>query len=330
MYPSNGSANSRIPRVPLTLLAAGLLGLVGCSRSYYFRQADKEAYSLVSEKSNDPRWAQPGFTIEPDPRSRYYDPYDPVCPPMPPDDRASHEYMHRVDGKKGWPCWHATGDRRELVNPSWPERLPDYVDLTDDGAVMLSVDSAIRLAYVNSPNYQDQLETLYLSALDVSTERFRFDVRFFGGNYTTYFHSGRLRDVREGEINRLTTDTDFQLRRQFATAGELLVGFANSFVWQFTGTDTSFTTSFLNFSLVQPLLRGAGQDVALEQLTIAERTLLSNLRALTRYRQGLYTRVAIGELGVTGPQRRGGFFGGTGLTGFTGTGTGGFGGVGAA
>ena len=77
-------------------------------------------------------------------------------------------------------------------------------------------------------------------------------------------------------------------------------------------------------------MRGAGRNIALEQLTIVERVLLGNLRAFERYRQGFYTRVAIGELGVSGPSRRGGFLGGTGLTGFTGTGSGGLGGVGAA
>jgi outer membrane protein TolC len=83
-------------------------------------------------------------------------------------------------------------------------------------------------------------------------------------------------------------------------------------------------------SIVQPLLRGAGQAVALEQLTIVERNLLANLRAFQRYRQGFYTQVAVGESGVLGPSRRGGFLGGTGLTGFTGQGSGGLGGVGSA
>jgi hypothetical protein len=86
----------------------------------------------------------------------------------------------------------------------------------------------------------------------------------------------------------------------------------------------------LNFSFIQPLLRAGGRAFALEQLTIVERALLANLRALERFRQGFYTDIAIGNDGVQGPRRRGGFFGGTGLTGFTGQGSGGFGGVGAA
>lgn len=313
---------------------AAVLMHTGCSRDHYYRQADRDAYSLVAEKSTDPRWAAPGFSVEVDPRSRYFDPCDPVCPPMPPDDPAAHRYMHRVDGKRGWPCWHAFGDRRELENPQWLGRLPEYVELTPGGQVVLNIESALRLAYVNAPDYQSQLETIYLSALDVSAERFRFDVQFFGAYNTTYANSGPLHrngprsdlSVRSG----LPGNVAFRLDRNFATAGELLVGFANSFVWQFAGPDQYTAASLLNFSLVQPLLRGAGRDVILEQLTIAERNLLANLRAMQRYQQGFYTRIATGSSGVTGPQRRGGFFGGTGLTGFTGTGSGGFGGVGAA
>jgi outer membrane protein TolC len=312
---------------------------------------------LVGEKSNDPRWALPGYTIEMDPHSRYYDPCDPDRPPMPPDDPASHRLMHCVDCKKGWPHWHDNGDRVGLENPVWREALGQYAELDEEGQAVLSVNAALRLAYLHSPDYQNQLETVYLSALDVSTERFRFDTQFFGSLDTNYVHNGylvpsRLRydpaegrfvldpAVRGAEQNRLTvgrptaqpavTRPTLGLTKNFATAGELLVGFANSFVWEFTSGNANLASSIANFSLVQPLLRGAGRDVAMEQLTIVERVLLANLRAFERYRQGFYTRVAIGELGVTGPQRRGGFLGGTGLTGFSGTGSGGLGGVGEA
>ncbi|MCA9198320.1 MAG: hypothetical protein KDA87_12310, partial [Planctomycetales bacterium] len=204
----------------------------------------------------------------------------------------------------------------------------EYTEVDESGQVVLSLDSALRLAYMHSPDYQQQLETVYLSALDVTTERFRLDTQFYGGNDTTFAHVGRLRPG--GETNTLNTTTDFQMTRRFATAGELLVGFANSFVWQFAGPDTNSAFSILNFNLVQPLLRGAGRDRALETLTRAERGMLANLRQLERYRRGFYTRVAIGNLGVGQVSRLGGFQGGTGLTGFSGTGLGGLGGVGAA
>ncbi len=319
----------RHQRILLALsLGATLIGpWAGCSRERYFRQADQDAKCLVAEKSNDPRWcAPPNFNVTMDPRSRYYDNCNEVRPPMPKDDPASHVYMECVDGMKGWPHWLRNGVRPGLENPDWRKRLSEYVPVTKDGAVKLSVDSALDLARVNSPEFQNQLETIYLSALDVSTERFRFETQFFGGDGLSFTHLGRLRTGVER--NLLENDIDARMKRRLATAGELLVGFANATVWQFAGPDTFSTTSLVNFSLVQPLLRGAGRDVALEQLTLAERTLLANLRAFQRYRQGFYVRVAVGDANVAGPQRRGGFFGGTGLTGFTGTGSGGFGGVG--
>lgn len=283
---------------------------------------------MIAEKSTDPRWALPGFNINIDPRSRYFEPYSQECPPMPEDDPASHRFMHCVDGKKGWKHWHDNGNRPELENPAWRERLSEYAPLNENGEVILSLDSALQIAYIHSPDHQEQLETVYLSALDVTTERFRFDTQFFGGTGSTFAHLGRLRPG--GESNTLQQDTDFDIRKRFATAGELMVGFANQFVWQFAGPDSSSVLSILNFSLVQPLLRGAGRDIALEQLTIVERALLANLRAYAQWRQGFYTRVAVGDASVAGPRRRGGFFGGTGLSGFTGQGAGGFGGVGSA
>jgi hypothetical protein len=312
----------------LAVLAIALLWVpCGCSRQRYYCQADKEAARLVAEKSRDLCWNSPAaFTVDKDPRSRYYDPCDQIFPPMPEDDPESNRYMVCVDGMKGFRRWHAHGDRQQLGNADWRARLGESVELTAEGSVKLSLASAVRLAYLNSPDYQGQLETLYLSALDVSTERFRFDTQFLGTNSTSFTHQGRLN--ADGKANTLQTDTSFEFERRFAAAGELVVGFANSIVWQFAGPDTFSNVSILNFNLVQPLLRDAGRAVALEQLTIVERALLANVRALERYREGFYSRIAIGDGVYSGLQRRGGFFGGTGMTGFTGTGIGGFGSVG--
>src|SRR5688572_10095139 len=69
----------------LLILAAG----GGCrSREWFHRRADADVYARVAEKSTDPRWAQPYYSIETDPRSRYFDPTNPDRPPMPQDDPA--------------------------------------------------------------------------------------------------------------------------------------------------------------------------------------------------------------------------------------------------
>ena len=256
------------------LLVSFVIAAGGCSRTEHRLQADREAYDVIAERNADQRWHAADYSIEIDPRSRYFDPHDPDRPPMPQDDPVSHQYMHLVDGMKGWKHWDENGERIELENPAWREALAEYVEVGEDGSVKLNIDSALRLAYVHSPSHQNQLETLYLSALDVTTERFRLDTQFFGGYGATY-ENNRL--TKNDQLT-LGADPVLQARRRFATAGELLVGFANSFVVEFTGSSANFASSLANFSFVQPLLRGAGRDVALEQLTFVERALLANLR----------------------------------------------------
>ncbi|MCA9138663.1 MAG: TolC family protein [Planctomycetales bacterium] len=283
--------------------------------------ADREAYSTIAERNCDPRWAQSDLGIDLDPRSRYFDPYNPDCSPMPADDPASHRYMHCVDGMNGWKHWGDYGVRSALENPQWQVRLAEYTELADDGRVKLDLDSAVRLAYVHAPLHQRSLETLYLSSLDVTGERFRLDTQFFGGNAVDYRHQGNTAPATIGfvpgtgyvvagpfprpESNRLNVTSDLSASRRLATAGEVLVGFANSFAFEFTGGDVSLASSLANFSFIQPLLRGGGRHIALEQLTLSERRLLANLRAYSQFRQGFFTQIVIGELGVNGPQRAG-------------------------
>ncbi len=312
---------------PLSIAVLCTVLLVGCSRGKYYLQADREVNALLKEKSCDPRWEVPfDYNVRSDKRSRFFDPYNQIFPPMPPDDPTSHRYMHCVDGKHGFYRWHINGDRTTLDNPAWRSRLHEVVDLTESGAIELSTESAMKLAYLNSINWWDQLQTLYLSALDVSTERFRFDVQFFGGNTTEYRNRGPLNP--NGQVTRWGTETDLIARRNLATAGELAVGLVNSVVWQFAGPNQYTNVSFFDFTFLQPLLQNSGRSIALEPLTIVERTLLGNLRLLQFYRQGFFLQVAFGSNQPRRLQRRGGFFGGTGFAGFSGTGVGGFGNIG--
>lgn len=318
----------RLPVIAV-LLASSVAAFAGCSPGYYRRQADDDVYRLVRKVGGDPRWPLVDFSVDPDPRSRMANPNNPDCEPMPPDDPDSHKLMHCVDGKKGFPCWHAHGDTPYVENPAWL----DYLERDENGVIVLNMADSVKLALLNSPQYQTELEDLYLSALDVAFERFRFDVQFFGGYSATYTADGPLRSGDSSSTLELATfpaGTDVQMRKLLTTGGELVVGLANSIVWQFSGPDTTTYNSLLDFSLVQPLLRGAGRDVVMERLTISERTLLANVRQMERYRQAFSTDIVTGRNAGQGPSRRGGFFGGSGLEGFTGVGGGGFGRVGNA
>src|SRR5689334_8221268 len=81
------------------MIAAMLCGVAssGCSRTFWRRQADIDAYALVREKATHPHWRLPNYTIAVDPRSRMYDAYAIDCSPLPPDDPTAHQFMHCVD-----------------------------------------------------------------------------------------------------------------------------------------------------------------------------------------------------------------------------------------
>ncbi len=306
----------------------------GCSRNHYRRQADSEVNCIIDNKSIAVGSTPGEFRIDIDPRSRMYDPNNPDCPPMPPDDPISHQLMNCVDCKPNAPCYRHVPKTPYVDNPTWQNELPRDAE----GNVVLDLTGAVQLALLESPAYQTQLENLYLSGLDVTFERFRFDAQFFGGSSIYFTADGPVRSGRSSGSSQLDVEpfrtanpplTSNRLRAEklTATGGELVVGFANSLMWQFAGPDDYSTRSILDFSMVQPLLRFGGRQRVMERLTISERALLANVRQMEHYRRGFYLNVVTGRDAGPGPNRRGGFFG-SGLEGFTGIGGGGFGGVG--
>jgi hypothetical protein len=312
-------------------LVAFLVLMAGCTRAHYRRQADREVNAIINEKACNLGYAPGGYRMDVDPKSRMFDPNSPDCPPEPPDDPISHQLMKCVDGKPGAPNWDKLGHTPRVDNPMWT----DYLPRDKDGNVVLDLTGAVQVALLESPNYQQQLETLYLSGLDVTFERFRFDSQFFGGTSIFFTEEGPVKAGKAGgssllEVSPADPTNRWRVEKLTATGGELVVGLANTLVWQFAGPDDYTSRTLLDFSLVQPLLRAGGRTRVLERLTIAERGLLANVRQMEHYRRGFYLNVVTGRDPGQGLNRRGGVFGGSGLEGFTGVGVGGFGRVGGA
>jgi len=137
--------------------------------SRYRLQAERQVHALIGERLAGVGWSSDGFTIEPDARSRFFvaDPAD--RPPMPPDDAASHRLVRRVDGERGWPYEKHYGYSDHAENPDWMKHLP----CDEEGQLVLDGREAVRLAILNSPAYQRELEDVYLSALEVMQNRTR-------------------------------------------------------------------------------------------------------------------------------------------------------------
>lgn len=272
-----------------------MLAQVGCHRQYYRKQADCEAHSLIAEKaSHVARAPNIAIHVDVDRRSRMFNPFDVDFQPMPLDDPASYQYMQCVDGRRGYPMWEAAGVTNTAESPDWWEFLP----LNEDGVLVLNADTAVRIALLHSPDYQAQIEQLYLSALQVSAQRFEFDTQFFGGTGGSFLRTGADRgDNSTFTLGSAATDRNrtLSLNRRFAAGGNLIAGMANNIVWELSGPNQHSVSTAFDFAFLQPLLRLAGRDVVLEDLTAAERALLANVRSFERYRRSFYLNVTVGR-----------------------------------
>lgn len=176
------------------------------------------------------------------------------------------------------------------------------------GARILSLEKALELGVKQSRIYQNQKEAVFLEALDLTLARHRFTPIFSGGANAQY--QTRVLDVEE-EIERLTGNQIVRERRvvqeqQHSISGRTRLG-ADMFLRTGGRIAADFTTDFLRFvsgdarwvtqsrlgaTFSQPLLRGAGFKVAMENLTQAERNLLYALRDFTRFRKEFSVNVA--------------------------------------
>ena len=272
----------------LILSAVGIFS--GCSRQFWREQGMMDAHSILIEKTQDPRWELKDYRFEAKKEARFFSPYDKDAPPMPEDDPSANWFMRCVYGKKGWDGWTRNGVVRNVENPDWTRYLP----VDEQGNVILNRETTIRIALTNSPEYQSAMENLYLAALGVSLQRFSFDTQFAFGSSLNY-------SAQSTGNASLRYANSASASRNLAAGGQILTDVANSIVWNFGSSPSRITTSLVNMSLVQPLLRYGGRAYALENLTAAERGLLMNIRQMERYRQGFYVNTIAGSTGISAP-----------------------------
>lgn len=300
----------------MILVLASIFTGSGCSRMFWRQHADRETYSVLAQKMTDERWIVPRVDLQPDPRSRFYDPYDPDTPPLPPDDPDAHQYMEWVHGMLGYQSWHEFGDTLTVENPQWLENFGIPPEVIEEGyqngysyenqisrpvpqVEKLTLGDAIELTYIHNRDFQFQLEDLFLTALELTFQRFRYDVQFLGigGNKPSS-------DLGTATVPGGATSVDWGNRvgisKLLPTGGQWAAEFANNTLWLFSGDNKTNTASALSFSLVQPLLMGGGRKIALEGLTQAERDSLYKMRDFARFRRTFFAGVVGGRGGYLG------------------------------
>ena len=298
----NPQCESLRTALAVALLAGLSLIQVGCSPTFWADQANADSYEILAEKADDPAWEVPRYDVEPDPRSRFYDPYDPNHEPLPPDDPAANVYMHWLQCKKGYKSWHKFGRALSIENPDWLVQYGISPELSAEMAAAgnslpgtelpaleeVTLQEAIDIANINSREYQFQIENLFLSALDLTFGRFQFDVKYLGvGGQNPQV------DLNRRRLSNGTQELDLSSRmgvnQVLPSGAQWAVELANNTLWLFSGSNQTTSVSVLSYSLVQPLLLGAGRKVVLNNLTQDERNVLYQTRTLARFRKIFFT-----------------------------------------
>lgn len=157
---------------------------------------------------------------------------------------------------------------------------------------LLKLEQCVELGLINSREYQNRRESLYLAALPVVLERFAFAPQLFAAS--TYFRERFGAGLPDGPVNRHRINSVGGFSQTFSTGALLLASFANRTVVNL-GQAPNISVSTFSLDLIQPLLRGAGQAVTLEPLTQAERNLLYAVRDFARFRQEFFVFIAAGQ-----------------------------------
>ena len=290
----------------------GLAGiLAGCSRNAFRDRADADVEGIISQKNIAEEWKVENWHVYPDSRARYADPSCPDFPPYPPDDYAASVLSpnSQSPGKAGSDRYEGDGYLRMIEAWDAQNRAEDAVVAEREKATVdpnaspppspltnslssnavpfrLRLDQAVELAILNSREFQDRREDLYLAALPVTQERFGFAAQAFAAESVIREITGSERP--EGRGNRWRIGSEAGVTRQFATGGQLLVRLANQIVVDITGPKPYVSLSNLSLTFVQPFLQGGGYAVTLEALTQVERTLLYAIRSYARFRKVFY------------------------------------------
>ncbi len=228
----------------------GLLVLAGCAPERYRQSADREVYGIIEQKTPEVPDMPEEFTIERPAIDLLED-----CPEV---DLAEME---------GLGFGIAEGE----------EEAPET-------AALLSLEKALEIAALNSREYQNQRESLYLNALSLTMERYRFAPRWFG------VISGEYDSFGLGDEERVGADARFGFNWLFRTGTRVTANLTTAASRFLTGDRDRSSFSVLSLAVTQPLLEGAGISVT-EPLTQAERDVIYQMRDFVRFRRRFFVSV---------------------------------------
>jgi len=251
-------------REPFTILIACAV-ITGCTSDNYRQSADNETYRAIGGKMS----MVPGVSRQVD-----------------------------IDEAAAVESVDLSGYRE---NQDSFEFLDNQAD-SELGARIVSLNDALELAFRYSRDYQTQKERLYLEALALTFDRYRYTPVFSSitsGDYQWDAEDQFVIDMQEltgmqgvSTSESIDASTTLGSRWLLKGGGALALTLTNNFARFLTGGASEVGSSALFASFAQPLIRDFGSTIETEELLQAERDLLYRLRDFTRYRKSFAVRIA--------------------------------------
>ncbi len=263
------------PAVAAAILGMAAILAAGCSAEYYTQQADRDVYRIVSEKNEEGLQRKREFTIKPrtdleallaeiKAKNAALDAENPEPIPPPPGPAQGNA---------------ATSEGTPTVSPV-PQAGPNTIRLT--------VADALRVAVLASRDYQSQKETVYLTALALTFQRYLFQPHPTMSGTVNYASIGSGAD-RQKQWNGTA---GVGVSQQLATGAVVTANLGLTALHFLNPGLADTVDSTLGFTLNQPLWRGANPAVVQENLIQAERNTLYAVRTFARYEQTFAVDIA--------------------------------------
>jgi outer membrane protein TolC len=165
---------------------------------------------------------------------------------------------------------HSAGTLRQKLEAELARGAPT--------TLRIDIPRALDIAAENSRDFLRQRESLYRTALSLTSARHDFEVRWGGGGTAEVSGQGD-----DSAAVRLSEDLSASVRSSSGT--RVVASFANNLLKSLVSGGAGWNeSSILGLSLTQPLLRGAGEHIVREPLTQAERDVVYAVRNFERFR----------------------------------------------
>ena len=264
------------------------LTLAGCSPTWYRRQADQAAATIIERTRHDALGADGEFTIErPVDTLRRRLLLDQQLPQTGPASLGADQ-LERIDH---WP----EDDYPYAADDDEPTPLGLPVNPGEDPDVLvLTLLDALEIAAANSRDYQTRKEDVFQAALDLDLQSDAFRNTFAG-----VLASLHTQDPDPDAPVRGTVHTaNFDWSKTFETGAELTAGLALDLARLISSGGAASFGILADASVSIPLMRGAGRHIVTEPMTQAQRNVVYSLYTLERFKRTLAVRVASEYLSV--------------------------------